>query len=83
LKEKGDMVTCKQEANILSDNYEDVSNIPVNMKHQKRSKRETMKEEDSDNDCWEQVRTKNKNDMRMEQYCIQRSYIRRYAKYAR
>ena len=37
LKENGDIVTCKQAAHS-SDNYEDVSNIPVNMNHQKESR---------------------------------------------
>lgn len=30
LKEKGNLLTCKQAANTLADNYEDVSNIPIN-----------------------------------------------------
>ena len=43
LEESNDMVTGKQVTNRLADNYEDVSNIPANMKHQ-RDARDRNKE---------------------------------------
>ena len=42
LIENGDIVTCKQAANI-SDKFEDVSNNPVNMKHQTEARQKQGK----------------------------------------
>ena len=47
MEENGNMVNGKQAAIRPSDNYEDVSYIPVNMEHQREARRE-QGEEDSD-----------------------------------
>jgi len=47
LEENGNLVTGKQAAVRLSNNYEDVSDIPVNMEQQREARPE-QGEEDSD-----------------------------------